>query len=82
MKFFDHLNYYELHYKIYPVVFFKSFTCSVVIIFASLTSLFRLLPNKKAEKASDKEPGVTIEEIWECARLEGFSKCPNSIVAT
>jgi hypothetical protein len=40
------------------------------------------LPHNKAKKASKKKPGVTIEETWGCARLEGASKWPNSTIDT
>ena len=75
MKFFYHLNYYELVQKVYPAVFLKIFICAAVILLASLAYMvhFPLLYNK-AEKASEKERGMTIEEIWGCGRLEGVSK--------
>jgi len=40
------------------------------------------LSHNKAAKTGEKEPGVTIEETWGCARLEGVSKWPNSMVVT
>jgi len=75
LKFFDHMNYYELVQKVYPALFLKIFICAAVILLASLAYVvhFPSLYNK-AEKASEKENGMTIEETWGCARLEGVSK--------
>jgi len=76
LKFFDNLTYYELFQKVYPAIFSQNFSSVLLLIFLRLLlkwSNFQSLYNK-AEKASEKERGMTNEETWGCARLEGVRK--------